>query len=73
MDGEIWDEERWEAFLEENDRRVEHYMMLLFRFMSANPPTGVEGSSERRRWERHLREHLLSKGMSADDLLPALR
>lgn len=72
MDGEIWDEDRWEAFLEENDRRIEHYMMLLFRFMSANPPRGEEGSSDRQHWERELREFLLSNGLSPDDALPRL-
>lgn len=72
MDGEIWDEERWEAFLEENDRRIEHYMMVLFRFMSENPPAGEEGSAARQRWERDLREYLLSNGLSPDDALPRL-
>lgn len=72
MDGEIWDEERWEAFLEENDRRIERYMMLLFRFMSGHPPRGDEGSPERQLWERELREFLLSNGLSPDEILPRL-
>ncbi len=72
MDGEIWDEERWEAFLEENDKRIEHYMMLLFRFMGANPPRGREGSRDRQSWERELRDFLLSNGLSPDDVLPRL-
>lgn len=72
MDGEIWDEERWEAFLEENDRRIEHYTMLLFRFMSTNPPRGDHGSLTREEWEGELREFLLSNGVSPDDVLPRL-
>lgn len=72
MDGEIWDEERWETFLEENDRRIEHYTMLLFRFMSTNPPRGDHGSPTREQWERELRDFLLSNGVSPDDALPRL-
>lgn len=72
MDGDIWDEERWEAFLEENDRKVEHYTLLLFRFMSANPPPGEKGSLARQTWERELRDFLLSNGLSPDDALPRL-
>ena len=70
MDGEIWDEERWEAFLEENDRRVEHYMLILFRFMSENPPPGADSDADRQGWERELREYLLSNGLSPDEALP---
>lgn len=70
MDGEIWDEERWEAFLEENDRRIEHYMLILFRFMSENPPPGSDKNDDRKQWERELRDYLLSNGLSPDEALP---
>lgn len=70
MDGEIWDEERWEAFLEENDRRVEHYMLILFRFMSENPPPASNSTVDRQEWERELREYLLSNGLNPDEALP---
>lgn len=72
MDGEIWDEDRWEAFLKEHDRRIDRYMGLLFRFMTENPPPGVEGSEDRRAWEEDLREYLISNGISPEDALPRM-
>lgn len=72
MDGEIWDEERWEAFLKEHDRRIDRYMALLFRFMAENPPAGEEGSDARRLWEHDLRQFLISNGISPDDALPRM-
>jgi hypothetical protein len=72
MDGEIWDEERWEAFLKEHDRRLDRYMSLLFRFMTDNPPAGDEGSSARKAWEHELRQFLISNGISPDDALPRM-
>lgn len=72
MDGEIWDEDRWEAFLREHDRRIDRYMGLLFRFMTENPPPGDENSAVRRAWEEDLREYLISNGISPDDALPRM-
>lgn len=70
MEGEIWDEERWEAFLKENDRHLERYMNLLFRFMSEHPPLGEAGSAARQEWEDQLRAYLLSNGIRTDDVFP---
>lgn len=72
MDGEIWDEERWEVFLKEHDRRLDRYMSLLFRFMREHPPVGDDGSPARRAWEHELRDFLINNGMSPDDLLPRM-
>ncbi len=72
MDGEIWDEERWEAFLKEHDRRIDRYMSLLFKFMTENPPAGEEGSPARKAWESDLRQFLISNGISPDDALPRM-
>lgn len=72
MDGEIWDENRWEAFLKEHDRRIDRYMGLLFRFMTENPPPGSEGSDARNAWEEDLREYLISNGISPEDALPRM-
>lgn len=72
MDGEIWDEERWEVFLKEHDRRLDRYMSLLFRFMREHPPVGDVGSPERHTWEHDLRQFLINNGMSPDDLLPRM-
>lgn len=72
MDGEIWDEERWEAFLKEHDRRLDRYMSLLFKFMREHPPVGEEGTPSRHTWEQDLRRFLINNGMSSDDLLPRM-
>ncbi|MEX0746579.1 MAG: hypothetical protein WD275_01180 [Rhodothermales bacterium] len=72
MDGEVWDEERWEAFLREHDRRIDRYMSLLFRFMTETPPPAEEGSRARKEWEEDLRQYLIGNGMSPDDILPRL-
>lgn len=72
MDGEIWDEDRWEAFLREHDRRIDRYMGLLFRYMTDNPPAGEEGSAARRAWEDDLRDYLINNGISPDDALPRM-
>ena len=70
MEGEIWDEERWEAFLKENDRQLERCMNLLFRFMSEYPPPGEARSSVHSEWENQLRAYLLSNGIRPDEVLP---
>lgn len=70
MDGDVWDEERWEAFLKENDRRVEYFMSVLFRFMTEHPPAGPRGSAARREWEAKFRTYLASNGINPDDVLP---
>lgn len=72
MDGEIWDEDRWEAFLKEHDRRIDRYMTLLFRFMTDNPPVGTEGSDARKAWEDDLREYFISNGISPDEVFPRM-
>lgn len=70
MDGEIWDEEQWEAFLKETDRHLERYMTLLFRFMSEDPPVGEMGSSARSAWKDRLQVYLASNGIHTDEHFP---
>lgn len=41
-DGEAWDEERWEAFLRDNDQRVDRYVDLFFHFFSDLPAPDPE-------------------------------
>lgn len=67
MDGEIWDENQWEAFLKETDRHLDRYMTLLFRFMSENPPESRSSRSARKEWEDRFRTYLLSNGLSPDE------
>lgn len=60
---EIWDEERWEAFLRENDRRLDRYMTLLFAFMARYPPPSRNDEQAVLRWETALREYLRGRGL----------
>ncbi|MEX0600522.1 MAG: four helix bundle protein [Rhodothermales bacterium] len=66
MDAEIWDEDRWEEFLQETDRQLERYMSILFLFLKDDPPAGEPGSAKRKDWEGRLRVYLLSHGMRPD-------
>lgn len=69
MDYEIWDEERWEDFLRQSDRRVERYMSLFYRFIISDPPIGAPGSVQRSAWEARLRVFMQSNGIQVDDVL----
>jgi hypothetical protein len=55
MADEIWDEHDWEAFLSENDRRVDRFMALLADFMQRYPPP-PEGAppEEEEAWKARL-------------------
>lgn len=64
-DDEIWDEDRWEAFLRENDRRVDRFMDVLFGFLSDSPPP--DDPAERQAWEARLRAYLRRQGFAPDD------
>jgi hypothetical protein len=70
MDGEIWDEDQWEAFLKATDRHLDRYMALLFRFMSEDPPDRNGGSSARKAWEVRFHTYLLSNGLYPDASFP---
>ena len=64
---EIWDEDRWEAFLREHDRRIDRYMALLHRFIEQNPFPDHRDQSSRRDWEERLRAFLKARGLQADE------
>jgi hypothetical protein len=59
MADEVWDEDDWEAFLSENDRRVDRFMALLAEFMQRCPPP-PEGASpkEEAAWKAHLEAYI---------------
>lgn len=69
---EVWDEDDWEDFLRENDRRVDRFMALLTEFMRRYPPPPEDAPPEaesawKRRLEAYMRRHTGFEG-SADDL-----
>ncbi|QXD14827.1 four helix bundle protein [Rhodocaloribacter litoris] len=64
---EIWDEERWEAFLRENDRRVNRFMDLLFNFLTEHPLPEEGDEAGRRFWESQLRDFLEGQGFYPED------
>lgn len=66
---EIWDEERWERFLRENDKRVDRYMDLLFAFMVDHAPPDGDDAEAVRGWEDKLRAFLWSHGFRNDDVI----
>jgi hypothetical protein len=70
---EPWDEDQWEAFLRENDKRMDRYMELLRDFLRRHPrPTG-EDPRRLARWKEALRAFIDEKGWTRDDLaLPFL-
>lgn len=64
---EIWDEHRWERFLRENDRRVDHFMGHLYGFISHNPLPAQDDPEAIARWEADLRAFLTAKGWPSDE------
>ncbi|ARA94950.1 MAG: four helix bundle protein [Bacteroidetes bacterium] len=64
---EIWDEERWEAFLQAHDRRVSRYMDLFHDFMAKYPPPPSGDRPARRSWENAFRAFLRRKGLHPED------
>ena len=64
---DIWDEHRWEQFLHENDRRVDHFMGHLYGFISRNPTPPQDDPEAIQRWEADLRAFLTAKGWPFDE------
>ncbi|MDX1547255.1 MAG: hypothetical protein R3247_09725 [Rhodothermales bacterium] len=67
-DDDAWDEHRWEAFLRENDRRVDRYMELMFRFMEEHPRPDPADDGAMDAWKQHLRAFIQEKGWHRDDI-----
>ncbi len=73
FDDEAWDEERWEAFLRDNDKLADRYMDLVFRFMRKYPHPGFDDAEALDAWKEALRLFLKEKGWRRDDIsLPFL-
>ena len=67
-DDDAWDEERWEAFLREHDRRVDRYMSLFLRFTAKHPRPDADDVAAINEWKDGLRNFLREKGWRRDDL-----
>lgn len=63
---DIWDEDRWEAFLRESDKRVSRYMDLLFGFLTDHPPPDVSDTEAYRAWREQLKRFLRENGFEYD-------
>lgn len=68
-DDEPWDEEQWEAFLRESDRRTDRYMELLHDFLRSNPRPDPDDASALDAWKRALRAFIQRKGWTRDDIV----
>ncbi len=71
FDDEIWDEERWEEFLSENDRRLARRLSLFFDYLAEHPRPENGPADVVARWEDDFRRTLLGNGFHEDD--PLLR
>lgn len=69
FDDEAWDEERWEAFLREHDKRVDRFTELLFRFMRKYPQPDPGDAEAFASWRDALRAWLRDKGWRFDDVI----
>lgn len=67
---DVWDEERWEAFLRENDKRVDRYMELIFSFMVDHPRPSPDHPEALQAWEKQLRAFLEEQGWQRGDEEP---
>lgn len=66
---EIWDEDRWEAFLLENDRRINYFLEVFHNFLSRDPLPEKSDSPARERWRDRFRAYFASRGAHLDDSL----
>ena len=72
-DDERWDEEQWEQYLRENDRRVDRCMELMDDFLRRHPRPDDQDAEALARWKAQLRAYVEDRGWTPDDLaLPFL-
>jgi len=69
FDEERWDEERWEAFLRDHDKRVDRYMELIFRFMRKYPQPDPAETEAFVAWKASLRAWLRERGWQHEDMI----
>jgi hypothetical protein len=66
FEDEIWDEDRWELYFRENDRRIDQYMDLLQGFLSACPLPESAGPEAEKDWVLKFREYLETRGIQPE-------
>ncbi len=65
-DDNIWDENRWEAYLRERDKYAQHYMRLFFDFLALHPPPQSDDSIQRDQWLALWARYLTLHGLRPD-------
>ena len=65
---EIWDEDEWEFYLRQNERRIDRYMELLQSFLQDNPRPSTSDAAAFAHWKNDLRAFIDEKGWREEDL-----
>lgn len=68
FDDDIWDEDRWEAFLKKDDERVSRYMKLLHRFLAENPMPLDKNERQQQAWREAFNAYLIQYGWHTEDM-----
>lgn len=68
FEDDIWDEDEWEAFLKENDDRIDRFMDLVFSFISKRPPPEFSDLESQSQWKEELRAYMREKGWENDEI-----
>ena len=66
---EIWDEHRWEVFLSESDRRMDHRLEVYHYFLLHHPRPGDDDPDALSRWYDTLLEYLSACGLGEDEVI----
>ena len=72
FDDDIWDEERWEAYLRNDDERVAHYMKIVNRFLDKHPPPRTSDKDVQMAWREAFKAYLIQYGWQSDEAESAL-
>ena len=68
FDDDIWDEERWESYLRNDDERVAHYMKIVNRFLDKHPPPRSSDKEIQMAWREAFKAYLIKYGWQSDEL-----
>ena len=68
FDDDIWDEERWELYLRNDDERVAHYMKIVNRFLEKHPPPRSSDKEVQMAWREAFKAYLIQYGWQSDEV-----